>query len=208
MEPRGFRDILAQARAGDELAVGRLLCLVRAHLVRFATKYDDKSQSVESTSDLVQDASLRLWQHLHEFRGGESDEESLAMFLAWSEQIVNRLGLNAIRDRTTQRRHPDGTIHSLSEQASRDSDAPRRQETAATDPTPSSSARRHEETMAIKDAVDRLTDELDRELLRLRFFEGRSMRQIAEMLPLSYDQIRDRFQAIMSRLERDLEGLL
>lgn len=208
VEASGFRELLTNARAGDETATGRLLALVRDHLSRSAGKYDDRRQAVESTSDLVQDASLKLWQHLHDFRGGDTDEETLSMFLVWSEQIVNRLGLNALRDRSAQRRHPEGPVQRLSQQSSDESGFHRAREPVASDPTPSTNARAHEEAAVIKDAVDRLTDELDRELLRLRFFEGCSMRQIAEVVPLSYDQIRDRFQAIMRRLARDLEGLL
>jgi RNA polymerase sigma factor (sigma-70 family) len=208
VEASGFRQLLAKARAGDETATGRLLALVRDHLARTAGKYEDRRQAVESASDLVQDASLKLWQHLHEFRGGATDEESLSKFLVWSEQIVSRLGLNAFRDRSTQRRRPEGPVQRLSQQSSDESDCHRSAEPVATEATPSTNARFREEAAAIKDAVDRLTDDLDRELLRLRFFEGHSMRQIAEMVPLSYDQIRDRFQAIMRRLARDLEGLL
>lgn len=207
MEATGFQDLLSMARAGDKTATDRLLTLVRDHLATTAHKYDDARQAVESTSDLVQVASLRLWQHLPAFRGGDTDSESLAMFLAWSEQIVERLGLNALRDRSAQRRQPTGTIQRLSPNSAQDSSACV-VEPAATDPSPSASARGREEAVCIKAAVERLTDETDRELLRLRFFQGHSLRQIADELPLSYDQIRDRFKAIMKRLERELEGLL
>jgi RNA polymerase sigma factor (sigma-70 family) len=206
MDATGFQTLLNKARSGDESATGELLLLVRGHLAQSAGRYQQQTQAVESTSDLVQEASLRLWQHLPEFRGGSTDDESLAMFLAWSEQIVNRLGLNALRDRAAQCRFPRGTIHRLGPGAG--SSRPSPGEPVAADPSPSASARSREEAACIQDAVARLTDEVDRELLRLRFFEGRSLRQIADDLRLSYDQIRDRFKRIMRRLERDLEGLL
>jgi RNA polymerase sigma factor (sigma-70 family) len=208
VESTGFQELLSKARAGEETATARLLTLIQDHLARSAGKFDDRSQAVESTSDLVQNASLKLWQHLHEFRGGNSDEETLSMFLVWSEQIVKRLGLNALRDRSAHRRSPPNPVQRFVQASSDESNSYRHGEPAASDPTPSTNVRTREEAAAIKEAVDRLADDLDRELLRLRFFEGRSMRQIAEILPLSYDQIRDRFQAIMRRLARDLEGLL
>ncbi len=156
MVPDGFRDLLRKAQSGDEGAAERILTIVRGHLSQSAAKFADLGHAAESTSDLVQEASLKVWQRLDQFRGGESDDETLAMFLAWSVQNV----------------------------------------------------RANEEADVIRDAVNRLPDELDRAMLRLRFFEGRSLRQIAEELPLSYDQVRDRFRGIMRRLERELEGLL
>lgn len=153
-------------------------------------------------------ASLKLWQHLDEFRGGRNDDETLAMFLVWSEQIVKRIGLNAIRDRTAQRRCPGTPIQRLTAPDAEHAEPPRYREPVSSEPTPSTNVRAQEEATAIKDAVDRLADDLDRELLRLRFFEGRSMRQIAEIVPLSCDQIRIRFQALMRRLAQELEGLV
>lgn len=208
MEPRGFRDLLQAAQSGDEPAVERLLALIRDHLAQSAERFRDQRQAVESGSDLAQEAAIRLWQHINEFQGGDSDEESLAKFLAWTLQIVRRLGLNARRDHAAQRRSPQGQPLRLTTLSAADSITQGVPEPAAADPTPSAAARSSEEALVIRDAVSRLPDDLDRELLRLRFFEGCSMRQIAERVPISYDQIRDRFRAIMRKLERDLEGLL
>lgn len=208
MQADGFRELLRDAQAGDRAAAERLLAVVRQHLAQSAVKFADVGHAAESTSDLVQEASLKLWQRLDQFRGGESDEECLAMFLAWSVQIVNRLGLNAQRDRSTQRRSPAGPVLRLATRSGDGADSGWPAEPASAGQTPSANVRAGEEATVIRDAVNRLPDELDRAMLRLRFFEGRSLRQIAEELPLSYDQVRDRFRAIMQRLERELEGLL
>ena len=208
MHADGFRELLRKAQVGDEEAVGQVLTLIREHLAQAAEKHADVSQATDSVSDLVQEASLKVWQRLDQFRGGETDEATLAMFLSWTSQIVNRLGLNARRDRATQRRSPTNSMLRLTPQSGNDSGSYWRAEPHADGPTPSANVRATEEADVIRETVSRLPDNLDRTLLRMRFFEGRSLRQIAEELPLSYDQIRDRFQAIMRRLERELEGLL
>ena len=48
----------------------------------------------------------------------------------------------------------------------------------------------------------------DREIVRLCFFDGLSLRQIAERLQLSYDKVRQRYHRSLKVLERELGGLL
>jgi RNA polymerase sigma factor (sigma-70 family) len=208
LQADGFRDLLQKAQSGEPAAMDRLLTVIRDHLARSAEKFVDLGRSADSTSDLVQDASLRVWQRLDQFRGGATDEDTLAMFLAWSLQIVNRLGFNNRRDRTTLRRSPQRPIVRLGAAFADDSVANPQADPPANGATPSANVRSREQTDVIREAVNRLPDECDREILRLRFLEGFSLRQIAETLPLSYDQVRYRFQAIMRKLESELEGLL
>lgn len=46
-----------------------------------------------------------------------------------------------------------------------------------------------------------------REIVRFRFYEGLSLRQVAQRLGLGYDQVRQRYQIIIRRLERELGGM-
>ena len=45
------------------------------------------------------------------------------------------------------------------------------------------------------------------EIVRLRFFEGLSLRQVAGRLQLSYDKVRERFRFSVRRLQQYLEEL-
>ena len=207
MRVDGFQELLRRAQAGEQSAAEQVLNLVRDHLARTADRFSEPGRADVSTSDLVQDASLKLWQRLPEFRGGQTDEESLAKFLVWSRTIVTSLGLNAVRDGQAQCRNPEGGIVSLEARATAN-DSQWSVEPPAAGLTPSANVRADEEAELIRAAINRLPDEVDRTLLRLRFFDGQSLRQIAEVLPLSYDQIRDRYQSLMKRLERELGGLL
>lgn len=204
----GFRDLLTKAQIGDRGAEERLLGVIREHLGKTALRYADVGQAVESTSDLVQEASVKVWQRLDQFRGGESDEETLAMFLAWTNQIVARLGLNAKRDRATQRNRPDRPVVRLAVSAADSSTTGVRSGPSSTEPSPSENVRSSEAAVAIRRALDQLTDATERDILRRCFFEGQSLRIISREMNLSYDIVRERFRTSMKRLRHELEGWL
>ena len=68
--------------------------------------------------------------------------------------------------------------------------------------------RADEESEIVRRAVADLSDPLERQVLELHFFEGLSLRQIAERLDLTYDRVREPYRRAMRRLENRLSGLL
>ncbi len=209
MQPDGFHDLLRQARAGDRGALDRVLALLRPYLEQLAARYADPGRAHASASDLVQEACLRAWDKLDQFRGGSSDEQTLALFRSWLGQIVQRLGLNARRDGKAQRRAPRQPLRRLGSPAAGDStDQAGGVEPAGGEPTPSANLREDEQTRLVRAAVANIPDETDRAIVRLRFFEGLSLRQVAQQLNLTYDKVRERYQISLQRLERDLGQLL
>jgi RNA polymerase sigma factor (sigma-70 family) len=77
----------------------------------------------------------------------------------------------------------------------------------APEPTPSANARADEQSRLVLEALNKLPDLTNREIIRLRFLEGLSLRQIAQQLNLTYDIVRERFKLTKKRLQRDLEDL-
>ena len=75
---------------------------------------------------------------------------------------------------------------------------------AASGSSPSAGARRKEEAAAVRAALARLSDAEEREVVRLRFFESLSFREVAARLGLTYDQVRERFHVGMQRLEKEM----
>ena len=201
-----FQELIVRARSGEREAMDSLLAVLRPHLEMLAREYADPGRAEGSAADLVQEAWLRAWQKLDQFQGGASDEETLAKFRVWVEQIVHRLGLNARRDRNAQRRRPQGrAIVHLSSAGG--SSRPRGASPPAAGPTPSANVRQDEEAELVRTALARLPEPLDREILRLRVFEGVSLRQIAERLEISYDKVRERYKVSLRILERELGEL-
>ena len=174
-----------------------------------ARGYADPTHADESSSDLVQEAWVRAWQRLDQFQGGGTDEETLKMLRGWVGQIVHRLGLNRSRDRAAQKRSPEEGVVLSIERGARsglDSGQGTGIDPPGSEPTPSAIVSLNEETRRVHAAIESIADPMDRSIVRLRFFEGASLKRIAEMLGLSYDKVRNRFDAALREIERKLEG--
>src|SRR5262249_25969000 len=76
------------------------------------------------------------------------------------------------------------------------------------EPTPSASLWSEEQARLVQAALAKIADETGREILRLRFFEGLSLRQAAQQLGLTYAQARGRYQSSLQHLETELGPLL
>ncbi len=212
-EPESIDHLVRLAQGGDRQAMDELLSVLRPKMERIAASYADSGRPAESTNDLVQESLLRAWEKIDQFRGGDDDKETMAMFHGWVVQIVHRLGLNAQRDRRSQRRKPRGrAILPLRETrggSTRSRGQGRRQALAppAAGPTPSANARSNEEGALVHAALAKIPDDTNREIVRLRFFDGLSLRRISERLDLSYDKVRERYRIAIGYLENELGEL-
>ena len=208
MESGGFQDLVRRAQAGDREAMDQVLSILRPHLERLASPYADPLRPVGSTADLLQESCLRAWTKLGSFQTGQDDEETFALFRAWVGQLVRRLGLNAQRDRKRQRRDPPKKILSL---GARRSESPTTSgggnDPPANDPSPTTLARGEEGARWVRAALEEIPDETDAAIVRLRFYEELTLKEISKRLNLGYDQVRGRFDAMVVRLQRDLKGL-
>ena len=205
--PPGFDVMVRQAQAGDRGAMDRVLCILRPYLECLARSYSDSSQKAVSTADLLQDACLRAWENLSSFRGGKNDEETFRMFRAWIGKLVRRLGLNSWRDSRRLRRRPSVPIVPLGSVISRDSAGrPQTAEALAADPTPSDSARSEELAEKVRAAVDALPDETDAAIMRLRGLQGLKIEEVCGLLGLGYDEVRNRYRAILKELQWKLRS--
>jgi RNA polymerase sigma-70 factor, ECF subfamily len=205
--PDGIRDLISRAQAGDPDALERVLGVVRPWLERGARPFADPDRPDESTADLAQAAWLRAWQGLSQFRGAGDDLQTMAMFQAWVEELVRNVGLNAARERRAHVRQPRGKIIRLGDSPAEGGEPAGHLDLAASGPSPSSLAAAGERDALIRQALSRLGDERDREIVRLRFVEGLSLRQVAERLGTNHETVRQRYHAALSFLERELEGL-
>jgi RNA polymerase sigma-70 factor (ECF subfamily) len=200
----GFLNLLADARAGDRQATEKLLALMRPWLEQLARRHAPPRRADGSTADLVQEAWLRAWQKLDQFQGSDNEVQALAMFRAWLERIVCRLGLNATRDQKAQQRNPGSPFLQLDGARASGSSGPVLDPSDGR-PTPSANVQAEEEARRVHEALARLPDPLDRDIVRLRFFQGLSLRQIATQLGRDHETVRQRYHAAMHRLQGDLE---
>jgi RNA polymerase sigma-70 factor (ECF subfamily) len=202
----GFPALLARARTGDRAAAEELLALIRPWIEQQARKHARANRADENVSDLVQEAWLRAWQKLDQFVGHDDEEQALAMFRAWLGRIVCRLGLNALRGRAAKERTPPAKLVQLNGvHASGDSAA--LLDPSGSVPTPSAQVQVQEVSQKVREALGRLANPLDREFVRLRFFEGMSIRQAAARIGCNHETARQRYHAALNRLQRELRGL-
>ena len=203
MSHEGFRRLLEAAKDGDRAAMDRVLELLRPSLEPLAHGFADPARPAGSTSDLLQECCLRAWRKIDSFEGGPTDEETFSMFRGWMAQILRRLGLNALRQRTAKSRIPRKKLFPL---APGDDSGGRPGEVgvaAATRPV-SEGLRGAESAMAIRKAIDDLPDPVSARIVRMRFFDGLTIPQIAEILDTTPVRVREKHRSAMRILRRVL----
>lgn len=176
--PQVDLDVLA-ARDGDRSAYGRL---VDRHRTLVASLALSLTRDVAASEDLAQEVFLDAWQRLGQLR-------SPASFLPWLRQLTRYRASHArsreARARTGQRL--DAALDGLVD--TRPSDVDRLVSA--------------EEESALAAALDALPAET-REVVTLYYREGQSVEQVARLLSLRPDAVKQRLSRARKRLRQDV----
>jgi RNA polymerase sigma factor (sigma-70 family) len=208
MEGPPIHELIRRAQTGDQRAMEQLLTLVRPHLERVAADFADPDDAAQSASDIVQESSLRVWKHLHQFAGGGDDVQALALFRAWTGEIVRNSGREAKRRRVARKRGSGRRLVRLGPAGTgASSSTTRSPDVAASGPSPSGPLRNEERARQVETALAGIPEADVREVLRLRFFAGLNLRQVANQLGLTYEQARERYHGGLRRLGGKLKHL-
>jgi RNA polymerase sigma-70 factor (ECF subfamily) len=162
---------LPPLRAHDPAAWDELSALVYPFLAACAAQVAGNGWADASSSDLVQEAWMKLRRGFGEFRGADAPADTAACLRAWLRTVVRNVA------HTHARRHagpralplepgPDGPTHP-----------------AAADPTPSAQAAHAEWQSRVEAAINTLGPDEQR-IIRRSLYEGASCRQIAAELGL------------------------
>jgi RNA polymerase sigma-70 factor (ECF subfamily) len=205
MQWEGVHQLIRQARAGDREALDRLYVLAQPYLLRLAQRLLGPSWPHESVSDLTQDTWLHALQGLGGFEGAANDADTGALFRAWLARTMKNARLNDVRfDAAKCRRGPLGTVPldpAEPGDSSPGGDPPGR------DQTPSENVRRQEQRTLIQQALHKLSEPDDWEIVRLRFFEELSFAEIGKRLGRDESTVRYHLQRILEYLGEELKGL-
>jgi RNA polymerase sigma-70 factor (ECF subfamily) len=191
--------LLASARAGDELALGRLLERYRNYLSLLARFHlRRRLQSKLDASDLVQEAFLGASRDFRQFRG-DSDRA----FTAWLRQILANVLANMVRhyEGTKQR---DVRLEKRLEEQLEQSSVAMAAALVAPEASPSQHASRRELAVLLAEALESLAPE-ERELLILRHFEGLTFNVVAERLGRTLDSVKKMWPRALTRLRRAIK---
>ncbi len=208
MAPEGFHELVRQAQDGDRTAMDRVLEILRPHLDHMARPYADSARPVESTADLLQEACLRAWRKIGLFEGGKNDEDTFRMFRGWIGQMVRRISLTAQRDRGRQRRIPANKMVSIDQKQPGQTTTSSGITLPAKDPSPTAQLRVNESVRRVQEALGKITDETEAEILRLRFIEEVSLLEISRRLGMTYKKVLHRCNSALSHLEQDVGDLI
>ena len=181
--------LIPRARAGETVALGRLLDLHRDYLRGLAVQQlAPKLKGRLDGSDIVQQTCLSVHKQIGEFAGAQPAE-----FVAWLRQIHERNIRNAIRHQLqTQKRSIDREEllerHDLADQES----------------TPSQIIIGDEQAARLRAAMQHLPED-ERECVRLRYFENWTLPQIGGHLNLTLDAVVWLMKRSMKHLKEHLK---
>jgi RNA polymerase sigma-70 factor (ECF subfamily) len=167
-------DLLTRARAGDAAAVGLLLEQYRPYLRILAQRHLDGPLGVRlDASDLVQQTCLSAIRAIATFNGVNE-----AAFVAWLRTIHENNIRGAVRDHLIAEKRAAGREVSPADEAAIEHSL------AACESSPSQRLMQGENTVRLAAALQELPAD-QREAVRLRYLEGRSLAEIAERLDRS-----------------------
>lgn len=182
--------LLAQARAGDGVALGELLEAFRDDLKTQADRIvGGRMAGRVDASDLVQATCLSIHRKIEEFVGSDA-----AQFAAWLRRVHERNVQNALRDNVYAQKRAAGAEQPLDD---RDVSDPRPE-------TPSRAAMWNETNERLMAALEALPAD-ERQALRLRYLEGKTLAELCGELDLTRDAAVWLMQKGMRRLRTQLK---
>jgi RNA polymerase sigma-70 factor, ECF subfamily len=169
------QQLLDEALAGQGDSFGELLEDYRAYLTVLAKRYlDNRLRGRLDEADLVQITFLEAQRDLHSFRGNQIEE-----LLGWLRHILrNNIASAHQRHIYTQKRSAGREVANNSPHDSR---AALTDLAPAETTSPSQRMMRDEAAVFLASCLGELP-ETQREALRLRYIEGRSLKEIADAM--------------------------
>jgi RNA polymerase sigma-70 factor, ECF subfamily len=189
-----FVDILSQARAGSNDALGQLFELYRGYLLMVAHReYDFGLQAKTSPHDLVQDTFCEAHRDFATFHGSSEAE-----FLAWMRRLLLNNIANFSRSfRQTDKRAIRRELPLQNNGGGQPIDTP------DDDPSPSGEAMAREQVIAIDRALESLPEDYRRVII-LRNREERGWDEIASILGSSANAARKLWLRAVERLRQKM----
>jgi RNA polymerase sigma-70 factor (ECF subfamily) len=187
--------LLEKVRAGEPGAADQLFALHRPALSKFAElRLDPKMRQRVDSSDVVQEAQLEAYRRLPDYLA-----EQPMPFHLWIRRIAyDRLLM-------LRRRHVEAEVRTVNHEVTmpdpNQSSQTASQQMPANDSTPSKHLIREEVSRQLRQALDQLP-ERDREILFLRFFEGLSNQETAQVLGIVPATASQRYGRALRRLQK------
>ena len=198
MRMQTLREILRGAQAGDAEAIETLVMRFSGLIQRECAKYGIWQHPDWSHSDLIQEVVFRVWTKIDQFKGTEHEHAS-AMFDQWVRITSQSVLKNLHRSRTAKKRNPENQIQQIDESNQVFAQKNRDQTASAIYST-------KEQVERLNTAMDQCLNDECQNIVNLRVVEGLSLKEIAERLSMTYEQVRYKFKTSLETLEKGLQA--
>ena len=173
--------LVTKAARGDQDAFASLVDRTRALVCSIAMAI---LRDIDASQDVAQDVYLSAWRDLRKLRSPGS-------FLPWLRQMTRNRAHHVLRSTVRRRRvfaadDTDGLV-----------------ELAATAETPASRLLEDERQRRLAGAIDELPEDA-REVVTLYYREGQSVQQVADLLGMSQDAVKQRLSRARTKLRAAL----
>ncbi|HEX9983089.1 MAG TPA: sigma-70 family RNA polymerase sigma factor [Thermoanaerobaculia bacterium] len=168
---------VALAAAGDRDAFGRLITAYAGTVTSIALAI---VRDFSASQDVAQDVFLVAWRDVRKLRNPDS-------FLPWVRQVTRNRAYSWLREQRPSVRDADAVLAAVVDSRMT---APERLE-------------RDEQQRLVADVIDSLPDDA-REVITLYYSEGRSARQVADLLGISEVAVKKRLSRARERIREDL----
>jgi RNA polymerase sigma-70 factor (ECF subfamily) len=193
--------LLPLARAGEPLALGKLLERYRGYLALLARlQIGRRLRGKADPADLVQETFLAAHQNWGRFRGTTESE-----LLAWLRRILAAKTADLMRSYLGSRRRDVRLERELAAELDRSSQVLDGGLLARQD-SPSQQAARREQGVLLTDALGLLPEDY-REVLILRHLEGLSFPEVAQRMGRTLDAVKKVWTRALDRLRHSLKDV-
>ena len=188
-----FSVLVNRAQSGDEAALERLMSMHHATVSAETTKFAGSLKSEVSVQDLEQETWIRVWSRLPTFVGADDNEVCQRTFISWLKTTTRRVALSIVEAGSAQKRGGDKQPATLDYPI--DDDAK----------SPSSIFRADEQKTLLAQAVEEIESGEAAEVVRLHYFDGLPIAEVAERTGLTTDQVRYRLNVALKTLRREMD---
>lgn len=185
--------LVEQAKRGDVDAFEQLIGQHEKRVFNYAYRLTGNR---EDASDIAQEAFIRVYTSLSEFRGDAS-------FTTWLYRIVHNACLDEIRKRQRQK------FTSIDEPVALGDDQPLGKQLPGTEDGPEQALERVEIQRAVQESIQTLDEEF-RAVIVMREIQGHSYNEIADALQINLGTVKSRLNRARTALKEkfgDLELL-
>lgn len=184
------------AQGGDVAAVEELMQRFQATIRYECSRFGLNNHADLSVSDLTQEVLLQVWVKLPQFKGSDDEEHTGRAFEVWLRKNARTALSNLHRNRTAQKRMPQQRIEPYLDDG-------QVLDRKRVEPERASSVFRHQEDAErLKQAMAECLDEQTRLIVHSYVVDGKTFKEIAEQLSLTYHQVRHAFDNACARLEK------